>query len=338
MSTAPALPLVVHLTPAHVGQRLDRALVAALAELGQPCTRSALARTFAAGGVRAGGEVLAGSRVVRAPMTVEVVRAPPRPLDVAPEPVPLAIVYEDRRVLVVDKPAGMLVHPAPGARTGTLVAGVLHHLGVRPPVMPGNDDSRPGVVHRIDRDTSGLVVFAKDAGAQEHLARQFRAHTVERAYLAVGHGVPEWDARRVASRHGRDPADRRRFSPRAGSRRAVSHLRVRARFEAATAFEVRLETGRTHQVRMHARALGHPLVGDALYGRRRRGALDRLLGRQALHAAVLGFDRPGGAGFVRLVAPVPPDLARLLAALEPGFDPAAPPAWLRALLAPEATT
>ena len=335
MPVAPARTLVVHLTEADVGRRLDRALVDALARLGEPCTRSALARSFQAGGVREGETSLVAGRVVRRPMELSVELVPPRPLDVAPEPVDLAVVYEDEHVLVVNKPAGMLVHPAPGARTGTLVAGVLHHLGARPPVLPGNDDSRPGVVHRIDRDTSGLVVFAKDEVAQEHLARQFRAHTIERAYLAVGHGRAAWDRRRVDSRHGRDPGDRRRFSPEVGTRRAASHLQVRARFEGATAFEVRLETGRTHQVRMHARAVGHPLVGDTVYGRRRRGPLDRLMGRQALHAAVLGFDRPGGAGALRLSAPVPEDMGRLLAALDPGFDPAAPPPWLTALLAGE---
>ncbi len=301
----------ITLGPEHDGVRIDRALVAALAEAGAPVSRSRLARSFAAGQVCVGGRPVAPSARVTGPWEVEVLIPARPPLSADPEPMDLRVVYEDEAVLVVDKPAGVLVHPAGGVRHGTLVSGVLAHLARRPPPLGGNGPDRPGVVHRIDRDTSGLLVFAKTEAAALALAEQFRAHTVERRYLAVGHGRAGFDVRGVCTRHGRDPADRRRFSPRAGPRTARSVFSVLARSDRATAFAVELSTGRTHQVRMHARHLGHPLVGDPLYGPRRKDDLDRRMGRQALHAQVLGFRGPDGVAR-RFVAPLPRDLRDLV--------------------------
>lgn len=301
----------VRLEPGSAPTRLDRALVAGLARQGIEVSRSQLARSFAAGTVTVDGRPVAPSERVTATLEVAVELVAPPPLRAEPEAMDLVVVYEDDDVLVLDKPAGVLMHPTGAERTGTLVSGVLHHLGRRPPPLPGNFDDRPGVVHRIDRDTSGLVVFAKHERAAQHLAAQFRSHRIERRYLAVGHGRADFETRRVETLHGRDPRDRRRFSPQHGTRRAESTFRVLARGAEVTAFEVRLATGRTHQVRMHARHLGHPLVGDPLYGRRRPGPFDRDLGRHALHAQVLGFEGLDGR-WHRFSAPPPEDLRRLL--------------------------
>ena len=290
--------------------------------LGQPITRSQLARSFAAGQVRVAGRRAKPSLRVEGPLEVEVeFVAPPALAHAFPEPIPLAIVHEDEALLVVDKPAGMVVHAGPGHDRGTLVNAVLHHLGTRGgdlPVLPGNGPERPGIVHRLDRDTSGLLVVAKTLPALAKLAEQFRAHSIERAYLGVVAGIPSWDTRRVETRHGRDPADRRRFAPDQGERQAITTLtRVRALGEHASLLRCTLETGRTHQIRMHARHVGHPILGDALYAGRPkrplRAAVDAL-GRHALHAALLGFEHPRG-GHLRFEAPLPPELDALIAAL-----------------------
>jgi 23S rRNA pseudouridine1911/1915/1917 synthase len=215
------------------------------------------------------------------------------------------------------------VHVGPGHDRGTLVNAVLGHLGARAvdlPVLPGNPAHRPGLVHRLDRDTSGVMVVAKHARAQELLAAQFRVHDLERVYLAITHGVPSFDRRRVETLHGRDPADRRRFSPdvREG-RRAVTILRVTERLGSAALLSVTLETGRTHQIRMHCRHVGHPILGDELYGHKIRDprlqAAAAGLRRQALHAAVLGFRHPRTGQVVRFESPLPADMLDVLTAL-----------------------
>jgi 23S rRNA pseudouridine1911/1915/1917 synthase len=304
-----------------IGQRVDRALVEALAERGHPITRSQLARSFEAGLVCSEGRPLKpGSKLERA-CVVELELLDAEPLAHAfAEPIALTIVHEDRSLLVIDKPAGMVVHAGPGHARGSLVNAVLHHLGSAVlPVLPGNGPERPGLVHRLDRDTSGLIVVAKTMPALACLAEQLRAHTIERAYLGVVLGDPSWDTLRVETRHGRDPADRRRFSPEHGERHAVTNISVVRRLGGhASVLRFVLETGRTHQIRMHARHVGHPIFADALYGREVRHLRDtRLrklaeeLGRHALHAAVLGFDHPDGDR-VRFESPLPPELVRLI--------------------------
>ncbi len=307
-----------------LGQRLDAALVAELQRQGQACTRSQISRAFAAGLVRvAGVAARKPARIVDVAVEVEVDLASNEPAQATAEDLPLVVVHEDGDLLVIDKPAGMVVHAGPGHDSGTLVNAVLHHLGVTAadlPTLPGNDDSRPGIVHRLDRDTSGLIVVAKNERAQEGLAAQFRVHDLRRKYLGVIWGAPGFAARTLRTRHGRDPGDRRRFSPHVDEgREAITHLLVKQRFKDAALIECRLETGRTHQIRMHCRLLGHPIVGDALYGGlggpAPRRAIAAALGRHALHAVHLGFKHPGTGKEVDFVSPLPPDLCRLIAQL-----------------------
>ncbi len=318
--------LRVHLCGAALGQRLDQALVVALGECGLMCTRSQLRRAFDAGTIRrAGGEHrLKPSLRLEVPIDVEVRLCAAPPLRAEPEALPLQVVYEDADLLVVDKAAGMVVHAGPGHPRGTLVNAVLYHLGAAAddlPVLPGNDATRPGIVHRLDRDTSGLLVIAKHERAQEGLAVQFREHTIRREYLAIVSGAPEFESIEVATLHGRDPRNRRRYSPDVDrGRRAQSSFRVEARYgDRAALLRCVLATGRTHQIRMHARHLGLPIIGDALYGRPAKSpqvrALGNALGRHALHAEVLGVDHPCGGDRIELRSSLPPELAGLVAAL-----------------------
>lgn len=275
---------------------------------------------------------------------------PPPPLPAAPEPedIPLCVVHEDRDLIVIDKPAGMIVHPAPGAASGTLVNALLHRCGPLPGV---GGVRRPGIVHRIDKDTSGLLVAAKTHAAHIGLAALFAEHDVERLYRAVCRGTPRRDDPRIAglagvslspgwirveTRIGRHPTDRKRMAvlrgPREG-RRAVTHLRTIRPLGPASLIECRLETGRTHQIRVHMSHLGHALVGDPVYGRGGmggggRGAAGRgasgarealrAFPRQALHAAVLGFRHPVSGRNLRFEAPFPADLEGLTAACAEG--------------------
>lgn len=310
-----------------LGQRLDAALVAELQRQGWTCTRSQLSRAFAAGLVRvAGVAARKPGRIVDVAAEIEVELPVAEPLQARAEELPLVVVYEDADLLVIDKPAGMVVHAGPGHDSGTLVNAVLHHLGVTAaelPTLPGNDDSRPGIVHRLDRDTSGLIVVARNERAQEGLAAQFRVHDLRRKYLGVIWGAPGFAAKTLRTRHGRDPGDRRRFSPHVDEgREAVTHLLVKQRFLDAALLECRLETGRTHQIRMHCRLLGHPIVGDALYGGlggpARRREISAALGRHALHAAHLGFKHPRTGKEVDFESPLPEELVGLISRLAEG--------------------
>ncbi|MBK6918640.1 MAG: RluA family pseudouridine synthase [Deltaproteobacteria bacterium] len=313
--------------PAGGGSRLDRALLDALNERGANLTRSALQRAFAAGQVTSEGRPLRPSQALRAPIEVQVVLVAAPPLVARPEDLPLPVVFEDDDLLVVDKPAGMPVHAGPGHSDGTLVNAVLGHLvrasDVAPqlPVMPGNDDARPGLVHRLDKDTSGLLVLAKHAAAQEHLAAQFRRHDLHRAYLGLVYGVPRWQTQHLDTLHGRDPADRRRFSPAVGTRRAITDAAVVEPLHGAAVVRFELHTGRTHQIRMHARQLGHPILGDVLYGHvpadPRVAAAIVGLGRHALHAAELAIVHPDGRRLSWQSA-LPAELAAVVAALRDG--------------------
>lgn len=273
---------------------------------------------------------------------------PPAPAEATPSPedIPLDVVYEDSYLIVVNKPAGMVVHPAPGSESGTLVNALLHHCQGSLSGVGG--EIRPGIVHRIDKDTSGLLVAAKSDAAHQGLAEQFAAHDLERAYVAVCWGAPDaGDARLmglpgVAAEPGgwlcidthldRHRADRKRMAvvPRGQGRRAITHLRVEARAgdfarPVASRLECRLETGRTHQIRVHLAWMGHPLVGDPVYGRGARSAPEGLpqaardalngFSRQALHAMTLGFWHPVTGEPLRFEAPPPEDMMALLDAL-----------------------
>ena len=243
---------------------------------------------------------------------------PAAPAAAAAQAIPLVVVFEDEHLIVVDKPAGMVVHPAAGNPDGTLVNALLHHCRGRLSGIGGV--ARPGIVHRIDKDTSGLLVVAKSDAAHEGLARQFAAHDLERAYLAVCNGHPRPASGTIAGRIGRSDANRKKMAVLAKEssrgKHAVTHYKVVRELVGASLVECRLETGRTHQVRVHLASIGHALLGDPLYGRPNpqvRDTLKRLnLHRQALHAAVLGFLHPITSDRLRFVSDLPPDMEELI--------------------------
>ena len=287
---------------AEAGARLD-VVLAARAGL----SRAAAQRLLAGGEVTVDGRPARKRDVVRAGQVVRypVPEAGPSPL--APEPVPFTVVYEDPWLLVVDKPAGVVVHPAPGHEHGTLVHGLLA-LGVA-----GGHERRPGIVHRLDRDTSGLLLVARRDDAYASLVAALARRDVHRSYLALLHGELPQDAGTVDAPIGRHPRDRSRMSLLApDARRAVTHFRVVARGGGHTLVRVSLETGRTHQIRVHFAGLGYPVVGDLTYGRRPRPAG---LARHLLHACRLTFPHPADGREVTCVSPLPPEFAAVVAGL-----------------------
>jgi 23S rRNA pseudouridine1911/1915/1917 synthase len=283
------------------GLRLDQALARLLPEE----SRSRLARLIEEGHVHVDGEPAAVRRKMRSGEAVELWLAP-RPTDTAhaPEAIDLVIVHEDEHLLVVDKPAGLVVHPGSGNWEGTLLNALLHHA---PAVR---DLPRAGIVHRLDKDTSGLLVVARTEPAQIALVRQLQARTVKRTYLAVARGRVERDGT-VEAPIGRHPVQRTRMAVVASGKPAVTHYRVIERFAAHTLLECRLETGRTHQIRVHLASIGHPIEGDPVYA----GRGPRAFERQALHAWKLGFDHPASGEAMAFESPLPADMSRLLASL-----------------------
>ncbi len=246
----------------------------------------------------------------------------PTPLSVEPEPLPLTILYEDPSVIVVDKPAGMVVHPAAGNPSGTLVNALLYHCRDLAGI---NGVLRPGIVHRLDKGTSGVMVVAKDDEAYHHLTKQFKNRAVEKVYLAIARGIFNRDEGKVDADIGRHPSERKRMSTHTRrGRPAVTTWKVRERFDGFALLEIHPQTGRTHQIRVHLSSMGHPLLGDPLYGRRGRsgtgqdpvlrGHLERL-GRQALHAHRLGFIHPRTGERVEFVSPMPQDMKEVLEGL-----------------------
>jgi 23S rRNA pseudouridine1911/1915/1917 synthase len=243
---------------------------------------------------------------------------PPDNPQAVPQDIPIDIVYEDEHLVVIDKPAGMVVHPAAGNQDGTLVNALLHHCAGQLSGIGGV--ARPGIVHRIDKDTSGLLVVAKSDKAHEGLAKQFADHSIERAYLAVCNGHPVPAEGTIDERIGRSDANRKKMAvlPKDSSRgkRAVTHYKVLKKLDGCSLIECRLETGRTHQVRVHIASIGHSLLGDPVYGRANaqiRPVLKRLgFERQALHAAILGFVHPVSGSFLRFRSELPDDMRQLI--------------------------
>ncbi len=299
------------------GWRLDRALAAVLPDL----SRERIKALIAAGAVQRGG-LAARDPSARAKAGETVTLAVPEtvPADATAQDIPLVIAYEDEHLIVVDKPAGLVVHPAAGNLDGTLVNALLHHCHGQLSGIGGV--ARPGIVHRIDKDTSGLIVAAKHDRAHEGLAAQFAAHSIDRRYKAIVGGVPVRDAGTVDAPLARSPHDRKKMAivTAANARRAVTHWRVETKLRGAALVECRLETGRTHQVRVHMASIGHALLGDPVYGRAagRNDTILRELGfrRQALHAAVLGFDHPVTRRALVLQSTIPPDMQRLFRSLD----------------------
>jgi len=301
------------------GERLDRFLAAAQKSL----SRSRLQTLIREGRVTVAGRVAQAARRLRAGEHVRLELPPPRQAMLQPEAIPLTIVHEDAHLLVVDKPAGLVVHPGAGVASGTLVHALLHHA---PGIAAVGGEGRPGIVHRLDKQTSGLMVAAKSPQAYRALVEMLRARTVRRSYLALVWGIPRAAAGTIEGAIGRDPRHRQRMAVVArGGKPARTRWRVRERFAGAALLEVALDTGRTHQIRVHLAHLGHPVVGDPLYGGRakqglRAGEAERslhsaLLGclsRQALHAFELALAHPVTGAPLRFESQVPEDLARAL--------------------------
>lgn len=323
--------------------RLDKALARDVPDEAV-LSRSRLVRLIANGAVTRQGVALIDqkARVAEGDM-IEIAIGAPEVSHMLPEQIALDVVYEDEHLIVINKPAGMVVHPAPGTPSGTLVNALLHHCGDNLSGVGG--EKRPGIVHRIDKDTTGLLVVAKSDAAHQGLAAQFEAHSVERRYLALVHGCPdaadprlrglrgvrfdEGNILRITTQLARHKTDRQRQAVLfQGGRHAITRARVIEAFGSPAAcalVECQLETGRTHQIRVHMAYVGHGLVGDQTYGGRRKlsaralGPAARLAAeqfpRQALHAAVLGFVHPLGGATLRFEAPIPGDMAALLGAM-----------------------
>ncbi|MFP8880029.1 MAG: RluA family pseudouridine synthase [Myxococcota bacterium] len=291
------------------GARIDAAL-AKLAGI----SRSQAQRWIDADRVRVNGSPCRASRRVAAGDAIHAVRPDPMVSELAPESIPLDIVYEDSDLIVINKPAGMVVHPAPGHSSGTLVNALLHHCDDLAGV---GGVARPGIVHRLDRGTSGLLVAAKTDDAHRHLAGQFHDHTIERVYRAVVRGIPRADSGRVDLAIGRHPKDRKRMSVRGvAMREAHTAWRIDRRFPRSrhALLDVMPATGRTHQIRVHLASVGLPIVGDPVYGKSRGRA--QSIDRPALHAAVLGFTHPASNQTMRFESPLPADFVGLLESFE----------------------
>jgi 23S rRNA pseudouridine1911/1915/1917 synthase len=288
--------------------RLDTYLAAALPDL----TRSAAARLLAAGCVTAQGRALPKNYRLRGDEVLTVTLPEAAETEVSAQDIPLDVVYEDEDVIVVNKPAGMVVHPAPGHPDGTLVNALLHHCGDSLSGVGG--EKRPGIVHRIDRDTSGLIIAAKNDAAHLCLSAQLADHTLARTYECLVTGNLREDSGTVDAPIGRHPVDRKKMAVNLRSgRRAVTHWEVIARYNGVTHVRCRLETGRTHQIRVHMAHIGHPILGDTVYGAKK--AVPGLTG-QCLHATALRFLHPRTGEPVELHCPLPEEFRAWLRKLE----------------------
>ena len=304
-------PIILTLEGGDAGERIDKVLA------GKPLglSRATLQRWIDEGRVTVDGVQVSGKHKARAGQAVEIRPAPPPISDAKPEAIPLEILFEDAYLIVVNKPAGLVVHPAPGHDGGTLVNAILHHTQVE----LGADPRRPGVVHRLDKDTSGIMVVARTDAAREGLSALFAAHRMERVYEAICLGKVPAEIT-FDTLHGRHPVDRKRFSSKVKlGKRAVTHVKRVRELHGATLVRCQLETGRTHQIRVHLADHGFPLLGDAVYGRTPKDSLLREaseeLGRQALHARVLGFVHPITGETLRFEVEPPADFLRALARL-----------------------
>jgi 23S rRNA pseudouridine1911/1915/1917 synthase len=299
------------------GTRLDAYLATQI----QGWSRARLQRLIEAQEVLVNGNVTKPSYKLQTKDEIELELAAPPVASFAPEEIPLVIVHEDEDLIVVNKPAGLVVHPAAGVSSGTLANGLAYHFEK---LSQRGGAIRPGIVHRLDKDTSGLMVVAKSEAAHEHLADQFRAREVFKSYLALVHGVPRTDTVRIEEPIARDPRNRTRMAVIRGGRGAVSIVRVKRRYEGFALLDVEIKTGRTHQIRVHLAWVKHPVVGDEVYGGGRDNTVRdvtlrtqiRRLGRHFLHAEQLGFTHPRTGEQMRFTADLPDELQAVLESLE----------------------
>ena len=284
--------------------RIDKVLTTLEPEI----TRSQLKNLINDGHVTVNGQAVKPKYKVQAGDKISLVKPEPQSLELTPENIPLDIVYEDDDVIVVNKPQGMVVHPAPGHPDHTLVNALLYHS----PLSTINGTFRPGIVHRIDKDTSGLLMVAKNDLAHQSLAEQLRNKTNKREYLALVYGQIKEDEGTIDVPLGRNPQDRKKQAVVKGGRHAVTHFKVIKRYDNFTLIKCILETGRTHQIRVHMKYIGHPLVGDPLYGPR------KVIGKngQFLHAALLGFKHPRTGKEMVFEAPLPENFQKMLDKLD----------------------
>lgn len=316
---APADTCRLEVTDAHEGARLDHFVTAVTPQR----SRAQIQRLIREGRVLLNGRTVRASHAVRAGDAVDLEMPAPTPSTPAPEALPLAVLHDDPDIAVVDKPAGMVVHPAAGHDRGTLVNALLHHVTGLSGI---GGVQRPGIVHRLDRGTSGLMVVAKHDAAHAELSRQFADREVDKAYLGLAWGLLN-AGRRIDAPLGRDPVHRRRISTRARrARSAVTRITGAERLRGLTLVTIAIATGRTHQIRVHLASIGHPIVGDALYGgvRRRLAADHRALAsleRPFLHAWRLAFDHPRDGRRVAFETPLPEDLQAVVDALRGAGQP-----------------
>ena len=284
--------------------RIDKVLTSLEPEI----TRSQLKNLINDGHVTVNGQAVKPKYKVQAGDKISLVKSEPQSLELTPENIPLDIVYEDDDVIVVNKPQGMVVHPAPGHPDHTLVNALLYHS----PLSTINGTFRPGIVHRIDKDTSGLLMVAKNDLAHQSLAEQLRNKTNKREYRALVYGQIKEDEGTIDAPLGRNPQDRKKQAVVKGGRHAVTHFKVMKRYDNFTLVKCILETGRTHQIRVHMKYIGHPLVGDPLYGPR------KVIGKdgQFLHAALLGFKHPRTGKELVFEAPLPENFQKMLDKLD----------------------
>ena len=296
-------PILLQTSEADAGTRLDACLARAIEDL----TRSAAAKAVEDGRVLVNGKAPNKSYKLTGHEQIEFTPEEPAPIDAVPQDIPLDVVYEDDDVIVVNKPSGLVVHPAPGHPDGTLVNALLYHCGDSLSGVSGA--LRPGIVHRIDRDTSGLIIAAKNDYAHQFLSAQLADHTLARTYECIVVGNLREDSGTVDAPIARDSRDRKRMAVVPGGRRAVTHWEVIARYLGYTHVRCRLETGRTHQIRVHMAYLGHPILGDTVYGAKK--SVPGLTG-QCLHAVGLQFIHPRTKELVSLTCGLPDEFTAML--------------------------
>lgn len=298
--------MILEITENQAGERIDRFLADS-----QDLTRSFLQKILKEGEVIVNGKSVKANYKLRKGDRVEFEIPEAVEPDIVAEDIPLSILYEDADVLVVDKPKGMVVHPAAGHYSRTLVNAVMYHC--KGELSGINGVLRPGIVHRIDRDTTGSIIICKNDMAHNEIARQLKEHSINRRYRAIVTGVLKDEEGTIEGAIGRDKKDRKKMAITADGKPAVTHYRVLQRFKHYTYVECVLETGRTHQIRVHMASIGHPLLGDEVYGR--RSDKYKCEG-QCLHAMTLGFHHPRTGEYIEVNAPLPPYFEHLLAVLE----------------------